>query len=82
MDKGLLFSIGPLPLVNIVGILGYPCRVYLSEVAVLGLVGSRLSDIVKAGPQKLPTGIGRIPVPGNAILLVRSPPAGGAVAEV
>ena len=69
MDKRLFFPIRPLSLIDKISVLGNTRRIDLSKVAVFGLIGRRLSDIIKSGPQKLSAGIGCIPVHGDTVFL-------------
>ena len=81
VQHGFLLPAVPARLIGIEGILGESGGVHQPEVAVFGVVGCGLADVVDAAPQELPQGVGVALVGGDAGLVALGAPAGAAVAQ-
>ena len=81
MNERRLLIICPLGTEDICAVLGEACGIYLTEVAVLCIVGSRLADVVKACPDELTSAELGVTVGNDARLGVLCSPACGAVAQ-
>ena len=71
----------PRCLIDIVTVLREARGIDLSEIGIAGMVRRRLSDVIKARPQKLSHGKVMIPLLDHAVLRIGCAPAGGAVAQ-
>ena len=81
MYKRSLTVICPLSPEHICTVFGKACGIVLSEVGILRAVRRRLSNIVKACPDKLTGTIFGIPVLNNALFGVLCTPSGTAVSK-
>ena len=81
MNERRLLIICPLGTEDICAVLGEACGIYLTEIAVLCVVGSRLADLVKACPDELTCAELSVTVGNDARLDVLCAPACGAVAQ-
>ena len=68
-------DIGPCGLPDIIGILREAGGINDSEVGILRVIGRRLSDVIKTGPEELSHGEIQIPIDGNTGLHALCPPA-------
>mgnify|MGYP002561556515 CR=1 FL=1 len=81
MNERRLLIICPLGTEDICAVLGEACGIYLTKVAVLCIVWSRLTDVVKACPDELTCAELGVTVGNDARLGVLCSPACGAVAK-
>ena len=81
MHHRLPAIICPCRLPDVIGILRKARRINLTEIGILCMVGCRLANIVKTGPEKLAHGKGRISVYRNAVLHGSCSPAGNTVSK-
>ena len=81
MHHRLPAIICPCRLPDVIGILRKARRINLTEIGILCMVGCRLANIVKTGPEKLSHGKGRISVYRNTVLHGSCSPAGNTVSK-
>ena len=81
VQHGLFLPGVPACLIGVEIILGKPGGIHQAKIAVLGVIGRRLADVVNAAPQELSQLIGVQLVGGDAGLVALRAPAGAAVAQ-